>query len=55
MEGSVAEVLNSFHSTTENYEPVVAVLQQKYGKNQIIVRNHLEDLLKGQRIGNDAK
>ena len=55
MKGSSAEVLNSFPSTAESFELAVAVLQKRYGKNQISVRNHLEDLLKGQRIDNDAK
>ena len=55
MKGFAAEVLYSLPSTAKNYESAVDVLQKRYGKNQIIVRNYLEDLLKRQRIDNDAK
>ena len=55
MKGAAADVLNSFPTTASNYEPAVATLMKRFGKNQIIVRNHLEDLLKGQKIDNDPK
>ena len=55
MQGTAADVLSSFPSTASNYDPAVAAILKRYGKSQIIVRNHLEDLLKGQKIENDPK
>ena len=55
MRGAAADVLNSYPLTASSYDSAVTAILKRYGKKQIIIRNHLEDLLKGQRIDNDAK
>jgi len=53
MKGTASDVSNSYPTTVNNYDAAVAAALKRYEKT--IVRNHLEDLLKGQRTDNDAK
>ena len=54
LKGSASDILNGFPTTGKNYDAAVKAVLKRYGRNQAIVRNNIEELLRGKKIEHDA-
>ena len=48
LEGNAARTVHGLTLTSSNYDAAVEMLQERYGKPQIIISEHMDEILKIQ-------
>ena len=55
MKGEASGALDSYPTTSENYDIAIEAIKKRFGRNQAIIRSHEKDLLSGGKIDPNVK
>ena len=50
MKGEASGALDSYPTTSENYDIAIEAITKRFGRNQAVIRSHVKDLLSGGKI-----
>ena len=55
LKGDAAGALNCYPTTAENYDAAVAAVEKRFGREQVIIRSQVQELLYGRKIDHEPK